>query len=294
MHQIRAATAATHFGANPGRGGARPRHVASDLSPDRDGRAAYSFRRACENLRCIQLSYRRASARRSTRQRLCVRGEGNPRPGIELRASEGTQLRLIRLRPRRCNSIDWPSSPVRRAHALPGEVRYPQCGSFRNCPIVAAVMPLRSASSSERSSREVPHGSPLAHHRAYGPRTTAVCPSIERGMAGGRIEQSELAEPSAVDGDLRLQRISQTPPPAAGGGQLASGSRRDPVLSEELAPSRGLLALFEPHAAQLAAPPAIQAAQLAVCLGVTEGRHPSGQVGIGLVDHLPQADRPVA
>ncbi len=142
-----------------------------------------------------------------------------------------------------------------------------------------------------RSSREVPHGSPLAHHRAYGPRTTAVCPSIERGMAGGRIEQSELAEPSAVDGDLRLQRISQTPPPAAGGGQLAGGSRRDPVLSEESAPSRGLLALFEPHAAQLAAPPAIQAAQLAVCLGVTEGRHPSGQVGIGLVDHLPQADR---
>ena len=66
------------------------------------------------------------------------------------------------------------------------------------------------------------------------------------------------------------------------------------MLAQEAPQPFGLLALLKPHAAQLAAQPAIEAAQLAVRACMTEVRHPSGQVGIRLADHLPQADRPVA
>ena len=79
-------------------------------------------------------------------------------------------------------------------------------------------------------------------------------------MAGGQIDQSELVEPGDVHGDLRLQRIGQTPPASAGGCQLTGWSRRDPMLTQEPPQSRGLFAMLEPHAAQLAAQPAIQAA----------------------------------
>jgi len=79
-------------------------------------------------------------------------------------------------------------------------------------------------------------------------------------MAGGQIDQSELVEPRDVHGQLSLQRIGQTPLPAAGGGQLAGLPRRNPVVTQESSQSGGLLAVLEPDAAQLAAQPAIQAA----------------------------------
>ena len=79
-------------------------------------------------------------------------------------------------------------------------------------------------------------------------------------MAGGQSDQSELVEPRDVHGQLSLQRIGQTPLPAAGGGQLAGLPRRNPVVTQESSQSGGLLAVLEPDAAQLAAQPAIQAA----------------------------------
>jgi hypothetical protein len=54
-----------------------------------------------------------------------------------------------------------------------------------------------------------------------------------------------------------------------------------------------LLALLEPHATQLAAQPAIKAAQFAVRVCMAELREPSGQKGIRLADHLRQANRPM-
>src|SRR5262249_9725827 len=83
-------------------------------------------------------------------------------------------------------------------------------------------------------------------------------------------------------------------PPASGRGQPAGLPRRHAVLAQEAPQPLRLLALFEPHAAQLAAQPAIKAAQLTVRACMTEIRYRSAQVGICLADHLRQADRPIA
>ena len=66
-----------------------------------------------------------------------------------------------------------------------------------------------------KSSREVPHGPPLSHHRAYGSRTTAVSLRVQRRMADREIDQFLLFEPSDVHGNLRLRRVGQAPPPSA-------------------------------------------------------------------------------
>ena len=66
------------------------------------------------------------------------------------------------------------------------------------------------------------------------------------------------------------------------------------MLAQEAPQPFGLLALLEPDAAQFAAQPAIKATPLAVRACLTEVRHPPGQIGVRLADHLRQANRPIA
>jgi hypothetical protein len=152
-----------------------------------------------------------------------------------------------------------------------------------------------------RSSREVPHGPPLSRHRAYGRRTTAVSLSVQHVVAGCRIDQTELVEPgdgswpaslaASWPGTTILCRTRPAHGPAAAGPRIASGSAATLVA----------VCIAEPHAAQLAAQPAPglrrgrrEAAQFAARVCMTEIRDPSGQKGIRLVDHLLQADAPIA
>src|SRR5947208_758452 len=96
MHPIRAAPTAAHLGADPGSGGARARHVAPDLSPDRNRRAAYSFRRTREDLRGLQLPHRRIGARRATRQHLYLCGKGDPRRGAAVTCGGAVAATVLR------------------------------------------------------------------------------------------------------------------------------------------------------------------------------------------------------
>jgi hypothetical protein len=82
------------------------------------------------------------------------------------------------------------------------------------CPGISRD-PSTRCSCSPESSREVPHGPPLSHHRAYGSRTTAVSLRVQRRMADREIDQSLPCEPSDVHGNLRLRRVGQAPPPSA-------------------------------------------------------------------------------
>jgi hypothetical protein len=49
---------------------------------------------------------------------------------------------------------------------------------------------------------------PLSHHRAYGPRTTAVSLGVWRGMAGCQVDQSELVEPVMIPATGVTGRVS--------------------------------------------------------------------------------------
>jgi hypothetical protein len=57
--------------------------------------------------------------------------------------------------------------------------------------------------------------------------------AFDAAMAGSQVDQSELVEPCDVHVDLRLQRIGQTPPPLAAGGELGGCAPLDPVLAQE-------------------------------------------------------------
>src|ERR1700685_2339280 len=107
-----------------------------------------------------------------------------------------------------------------------------------------------------KSSRGVPRGSPLSHHRAYS-SYSAVSSRLQRGVMGLEADEPKLRKPLQRHGFVGGRTACPTPPSLAREGQRPCPACRHPALHEEVRDCLDTFALLEAHAAESATKPVV-------------------------------------